>query len=87
MTPQEKLQARLLKIPPLKGLTWNELETFLVSLGGGFRPSAGGGSHGRLVSEKNSTLFFCTCRQYPRPIVGAKTLKNIVAWLQINKII
>ena len=53
----------------------------------GFESPAGGGSHGRLVSEKDSTLFFCTCRPYPRPIVGAKPLKNIVAWLQINKII
>lgn len=87
MPKQEKLLARLLKILPLKDLTWNKLEPCLVALGFVFRPSADGGSHDRFISEKDSTLFFCTCRPYPRPIVSAKTLKNIVAWLQINKII
>ena len=87
MPKQEKLLARLLKIPPLKDLTWNKLEPCLVALEFVFRPSAGSGSHGRFISEKDSTLFFCTCRPHPRPIVSDRTLKNIVAWLQINKII
>lgn len=58
MTKQEKLLARLLKIPPLKDLPWNELETCPVSLGFVFRPSAGGGSHNRFVSEKRFNLVF-----------------------------
>lgn len=87
MPKQEKLLARLLKIPPLKDLTWNKLEPCLVALGFVFRPSAGGGSHGRFISEKDPTLFFCTCRPHPRPIVGTKTIKNIVTWLQAKEIL
>lgn len=87
MPKQEKLLARLLKIPQLKTLTWNELETCLVSLGFIFQPTAGGGSHGRFVSEKIFNLFFCTCRPHPRPSIDAKSLKNSVTWLQINRMI
>lgn len=87
MTPQEKLLARLLKIPPQKDLTWSELEPCLVSLGFIFQPTAGGGSHNRFVSEKDSTLFFCTCRPHPRPSIDAKPLKNSVTWLQINRML
>ena len=76
MTKQDKLLAKLLKIPPPKDMTWDELELCFKQLGFAFRPSAGGGSHGRFVSEKDPTLFFCTCRPHPHPIVGAKTIKN-----------
>lgn len=58
MTKQEKLLARLLKIPPPKDLTRNEFETCLVSLGFIFQPTAGGGSHNRFVSEKRFNLVF-----------------------------
>lgn len=85
MTKQEKLLARLLKIPPLKDLPWNELETCPVSLGFVFRPSAGGSSHVRFVSAKAPTLFFCTCR--PHPSIDAKPLQNNVARLPINRMI
>ena len=87
MTKQEKLLARLLKIPPPKDLTWDEFETCLVSLGVIFRPTAVGGSHGRFVSDKDPSLFFCTCRPHSRPLVGAKSLKESVVWLPINRMI
>lgn len=82
MTKQEKLLARLLKIPPPKDLTRNEFETCLVFLGVIFRATAGGGSHGRFVSAKAPTLFFCTCRPHPHPSIDAKPLG-----LPINRMI
>lgn len=85
MMKQEKLLARLLKIPPPKDLTRDEFETCLVSLGFVFRPSAGGSSHVRFVSAKAPTLFFCTCR--PHPSIDAKPLQNSVARLPINRMI
>lgn len=82
MTKQEKLLARLLKIPPPKDLTRDEFETCLVSLGFIFQPTAGGGSHGRFVSAKAPTLFFCTCHPRPHPSIDAKPLG-----LPINRMI
>ncbi len=67
MPKQEKLLARLLKIPQLKTLTWNELETCLVSLGFIFQPTAGGGSHDRFVSEKIFNLFSAPAVRIPVP--------------------
>lgn len=87
MTKQEKPMVRLLKIPPPKAVTRNKLETCIVALGVVFRPSADGGSHGRFISEKDSTLFFCTCRPHPRSSIGAKPLQNSVARPPINRMI
>lgn len=87
MPKQEKLLTRLLKIPPLKDLTWNELEPCLVALGVASRPTAGDGSHGRFVSVKAPILFFCACRPHPRSSIGAKPLQNSVARLPINRMI
>lgn len=79
MTNQNKLLAPLLRIPPPKDMTWNKLAPCLRALGFVFRPTLGGGSHGRFVSAKDPTLFFCACRPHPHPIVGVQTVKNIVA--------
>ena len=87
MTKQDKLLAKLLKIPPPKDMTWDELELCINHFGFVCQPAAGGGSPGRFDAEKDATLFFCTCRPHPHPIVGAKTIKNIVAWLQTNEIL
>lgn len=74
MPKQEKLLTRLLKIPPLKDLTWNELEPCLVALGVASRPTAGDGSHGRFVSVKPQPCFSapairipCLLYTYPSP--------------------
>ena len=81
MTKQGKQR---IKREPRHRKTRNELEPCLVALGGVFHPSVVGGTHGRFVSEKDSTLFFCTCRPHPRPMIGAKPLPNSVARLPIN---
>lgn len=70
--------AKRLKLPPPKDMTRDELELCFKQLGFAFRPSAGGGFRGRSVSEKDPTLFFCTCRPHLHPIVGAKTIETIV---------
>ena len=59
--------ARLLKIPPPKDLTRDEFETCLVSLGGIFRATAGGGSHGRFVSVKAQPCFSAPAVRIPIP--------------------
>ena len=87
MTKQDKMLAKLLRIPPPKDMTWDELELRLKPLCFVFAPAAGGSSHGRFVPAENPPLFFHTCRQHPLPRVGTKTIKNIVTWLQANEIL
>ncbi len=87
MTKQQKLLAKLLRVPPPKDLTWSELETILKSLGFVFQSTTGGGSHGKFVYQKDPTLYFSTCRPHPRPTIGSGTIRNLVMWLSDNQFI
>ena len=80
MTKQGKLRIKRLRIPPPKD---QERTRTLPRCLGVRLPSHGGRlSHGRFVSVKAPTLFFCTCRPHPHPSIDAKPLG-----LPINRMI
>lgn len=78
---------KLLKEPPHKDLTRAEPEAVSDVPGFDFYPNPGGGSHGKFKNRKDPSLQMVVPRPHPQPVIGVKTVKDIVQWIKENYIV
>ena len=85
MTQKEKLIQRMLRLP--KDFTFAELETVLMQLG--FEKDEKGKTSGSRVRfyHPSKKIQYLAHKPHPSSIVKEKALKDIVNYLQENKLI
>lgn len=85
MTREEKLKKRILQLP--KDFTFEELETLLYQLG--FEKDNKGKTSGSRVKffNKDKRIQYLAHKPHPRSIIKEKALKDIVDFLEENKLL
>ncbi|MBQ5957714.1 MAG: type II toxin-antitoxin system HicA family toxin [Bacteroidales bacterium] len=85
MTREEKLKKRILQLP--KDFTFEELETLLYQLG--FEKDNKGKTSGSRVKffNKDKRIQYLAHKPHPKSIIKEKALKDIVDFLEENKLL
>ena len=85
--PAGQTVGQTLETPAAESLDAGRTRTQTQAIGLCVSPRVGQQFSRPVCSAENTPLFFHTFRPHPHPIVGAKTIKNIVTWLQANEIL
>ena len=83
MVNKEKFRARIVRKPTPKDITWNELRSFLLSLG--FEEAQGRGSRVRFYFQPDSRkrgVLIRLHRPHPEKVCGPLMIQDVVQTLK-----